>query len=299
MRTAPSRPGATCAISASASVLAANQTVRQRAHRTDRPSDRARTARPDRRSAQLGQTICIGHRRGMGRPSLAADPLTDRKPCRSHRRRSRVRRYRPTGRRPDRAEIGQFTRDPHASGQVRDLRPLSISANQRRMACPARGGRELRRGDVVRFENVGLRYGLGPEVLRDLTFRIEPHSFQFLTGPSGAGKTSLLRLLFLSLRPTRGLITLFGHDIATLEQGCAGDAAAAHRHRVPGFSPARPHDHLRERRAAVARDRPERGELIATRWWSCCTGSGSASACGRCRRSCPAARSSAPPSRAP
>ena len=69
---------------------------------------------------------------------------------------------------------------------------------------------------MVRFENVGLRYGLGPEVLRDLTFRIDPHSFQFLTGPSGAGKTSLLRLLFLSLKPTRGLITLFGHDIAVL-----------------------------------------------------------------------------------
>jgi cell division transport system ATP-binding protein len=71
---------------------------------------------------------------------------------------------------------------------------------------------------VVRFENVGLRYGLGPEVLRDLTFRIEPHSFQFLTGPSGAGKTSLLRLLFLSLRPTRGLITVFDQDIATLDK---------------------------------------------------------------------------------
>jgi cell division transport system ATP-binding protein len=69
---------------------------------------------------------------------------------------------------------------------------------------------------VVRFENVGLRYGLGPEVLRDLTFQVEPHSFQFLTGPSGAGKTSLLRLLFLSLRPTRGLITVFGHDITSL-----------------------------------------------------------------------------------
>ena len=53
---------------------------------------------------------------------------------------------------------------------------------------------------VVRFENVGLRYGLGPEVLRDLTFSIEPQSFQFLTGPSGAGKTSLLRLLFLAIR---------------------------------------------------------------------------------------------------
>jgi len=81
---------------------------------------------------------------------------------------------------------------------------------------------------VVRFENVGLRYGLGPEVLRDLTFRIEPHSFQFLTGPSGAGKTSLLRLLFLSLKPTRGLITQFGHDVATLSR----DAVATLRRRI-------------------------------------------------------------------
>ena len=68
----------------------------------------------------------------------------------------------------------------------------------------------------MRFEHVGLRYGLGPEVLRDLTFRIDPHSFQFLTGPSGAGKSSLLRLLFLALRPTRGLATIFGHDVASL-----------------------------------------------------------------------------------
>ena len=81
---------------------------------------------------------------------------------------------------------------------------------------------------MVRFENVGLRYGLGPEVLRDLSFRIEPHSFQFLTGPSGAGKTSLLKLLFLSLKPTRGLITQFGHDIATLDK----DALSTLRRRV-------------------------------------------------------------------
>jgi cell division transport system ATP-binding protein len=81
---------------------------------------------------------------------------------------------------------------------------------------------------VVRFENVGLRYGLGPEVLRDLSFRIDPHSFQFLTGPSGAGKTSLLRLLYLSLKPTRGLITLFGHDVATLSP----DALSTLRRRV-------------------------------------------------------------------
>ncbi|MGQ4275029.1 cell division ATP-binding protein FtsE [Terrihabitans sp. B22-R8] len=69
---------------------------------------------------------------------------------------------------------------------------------------------------MVRFENVGLRYGPGQEVLRDLTFRIDSHSFQFLTGPSGAGKTSLLRLLFLSLKPTRGLISLFGRDATAI-----------------------------------------------------------------------------------
>jgi cell division transport system ATP-binding protein len=81
---------------------------------------------------------------------------------------------------------------------------------------------------VVRFENVGLRYGIGPEVLRDVTFHIEPNSFQFLTGPSGAGKTSLLRLLFLSMRPTRGLATMFGYDVATLTK----DALATLRRRI-------------------------------------------------------------------
>src|SRR5215210_8778090 len=69
---------------------------------------------------------------------------------------------------------------------------------------------------IVHFESVGMRYGLGPEVLRDLTFSIEPRSFQFLTGPSGAGKTTLLRLILLAVRPTRGLISLFGEDVAAI-----------------------------------------------------------------------------------
>lgn len=57
---------------------------------------------------------------------------------------------------------------------------------------------------------------MGPEILRDVSLHVEPRSFQFLTGPSGAGKTTLLRLLFLSLKPTRGLVTVFGKDRATL-----------------------------------------------------------------------------------
>lgn len=65
---------------------------------------------------------------------------------------------------------------------------------------------------MIRFENVGLRYGMGPEVLRDVSFSVPERSFQFLTGPSGTGKTTLLRLLFMSLKPTRGLITIFDKD---------------------------------------------------------------------------------------
>lgn len=71
---------------------------------------------------------------------------------------------------------------------------------------------------VIEFSNVGLRYGQGPEILKDLTFKIEPGSFHFLTGPSGSGKTSLLRLLLLSLKPTRGTVTMFGKDVTDLDQ---------------------------------------------------------------------------------
>ncbi len=70
--------------------------------------------------------------------------------------------------------------------------------------------------EIVLFENVGLRYGLGPEVLQDITFSLETGSFHFLIGPSGAGKSSLLKLMYLAHRPTRGMISLFGRDVSTL-----------------------------------------------------------------------------------
>src|SRR6478672_12125698 len=67
---------------------------------------------------------------------------------------------------------------------------------------------------VADFDSVGLRYGTGAEVLRDLDFRLRTGSFYFLTGPSGAGKTSLLKLLYLAQRPTRGRIKLFGEELS-------------------------------------------------------------------------------------
>jgi cell division transport system ATP-binding protein len=69
---------------------------------------------------------------------------------------------------------------------------------------------------IIQFKNVGLRYGLGPEILQDINFGLETGSFHFLVGPSGAGKSSLLRLMYLASRQTRGTISLFGQDTSTL-----------------------------------------------------------------------------------
>lgn len=66
---------------------------------------------------------------------------------------------------------------------------------------------------MITFDSVGLRYGQGPEILRDLTFHLEKGSFHFLTGASGAGKTSLLKLMYLGLRPTRGRIRMLDVDL--------------------------------------------------------------------------------------
>ncbi|MBN2973307.1 cell division ATP-binding protein FtsE [Roseomonas aeriglobus] len=78
--------------------------------------------------------------------------------------------------------------------------------------------------NIVQFENVGLRYGTGPETLIDVSFSLAAGGFYFLTGQSGAGKTSLLKLLYLAQRPTRGIIRLFGEDAVMLP-----------RDRLPGF----------------------------------------------------------------
>ena len=96
------------------------------------------------------------------------------------------------------AWLRRWTRSPASC----DVRPPSGAARKARQT-------------LVRFENVGMRYGAGREVLRDITMELAPGGFYFMTGPSGAGKSSLLKLIYLAERPSRGLITLFGKDLAT------------------------------------------------------------------------------------
>ncbi|MEK9646866.1 MAG: cell division ATP-binding protein FtsE [Alphaproteobacteria bacterium] len=71
-------------------------------------------------------------------------------------------------------------------------------------------------GDIVRFENVGMRYRLGADILHDVNFALPAGSFHFLTGPSGAGKSSILRLMYLAHRPSRGSISMFGRDVSAV-----------------------------------------------------------------------------------
>ena len=72
---------------------------------------------------------------------------------------------------------------------------------------------------MVRLEGVGLDYGTGPSksaVLQDLSFEVEEGGFRWLLGPSGAGKTSLLKLLNLTALPSHGQLNLLGQEIAEL-----------------------------------------------------------------------------------
>jgi cell division transport system ATP-binding protein len=94
---------------------------------------------------------------------------------------------------------------------------------------------------MLRLDQVAMRYGDGPEVLHDLNLALPRGDFVFLMGPTGAGKTSLLRLLGLAQMHCRGRFTLFGREVATLRR----DELTALRRRIGMvFQDVRLLDHL-------------------------------------------------------
>lgn len=94
---------------------------------------------------------------------------------------------------------------------------------------------------MLRLDNVAMRYGEGPEVLHDLNLRLARGEFVFLMGPTGAGKSSLLRLLGLLEKPSRGEFVLFGREVSSLSR----DELTAFRRRIGMvFQDVRLLDHL-------------------------------------------------------
>ncbi|MCM2973110.1 MULTISPECIES: cell division ATP-binding protein FtsE [Larsenimonas] len=69
---------------------------------------------------------------------------------------------------------------------------------------------------MIAFEHVGKRYGGRFEALADVNFRLSRGEMVFLTGHSGAGKSSVLKLLTCLERPSRGRIVVAGHDLGRL-----------------------------------------------------------------------------------
>ncbi|WP_238319281.1 cell division ATP-binding protein FtsE [Parvularcula oceani] len=79
----------------------------------------------------------------------------------------------------------------------------------------APSGPSVPRGDViVRLDDVGLTYDGTREVLHGARMVLREGDFRFLTGPSGAGKTSLLKLIYMAHRPTEGHVEVFGQDVS-------------------------------------------------------------------------------------
>ena len=66
---------------------------------------------------------------------------------------------------------------------------------------------------IIDMKSVSIRYDNGPEILSDINLSLKRGSFHFLTGKSGAGKTSLLSLMYLAQKPSRGVLNVFGHNV--------------------------------------------------------------------------------------
>lgn len=79
-------------------------------------------------------------------------------------------------------------------------------------------GKQWQKQVMIKVETVALRYD-GGEVLSGISFSVPEGGFRWLLGPSGAGKTSLLRLLQVAVRPSRGRLHLLGTEIGAAPRG--------------------------------------------------------------------------------
>ncbi len=70
---------------------------------------------------------------------------------------------------------------------------------------------------MIELENIAYSYG-GGELLSDISLKLSPGSFHFLTGPSGSGKTTFLKLCYGALTPTAGQVRIFDQDVREMDR---------------------------------------------------------------------------------
>ena len=70
---------------------------------------------------------------------------------------------------------------------------------------------------AIALNSVAVSYS-GRTLFRDVSLQLAPGSFHFLTGPSGAGKTSLMKLCYGELSPSEGRITVFDQDTSQMDR---------------------------------------------------------------------------------
>ena len=107
---------------------------------------------------------------------------------------------------------------------------------------------------MIAFENAAYSYG-GGELLSEISLRLAPGSFHFLTGPSGSGKSTFLKLCYAELVPTTGRLTLFDREVRSLSRD---DVALTRRRIGVVHQDCQFLDHLplrRRVRATASRDR--------------------------------------------
>jgi cell division transport system ATP-binding protein len=75
---------------------------------------------------------------------------------------------------------------------------------------------------VISLDKVILNYGSGAPVLKNISLSLYKKSFHFLTGASGAGKTSFMRLLYMGIKHSSGKLKIFGRDVSEIspEEQC-------------------------------------------------------------------------------
>ena len=81
---------------------------------------------------------------------------------------------------------------------------------------PPGDGPEGRDPAMVEFCRVSKRYPTGVTVLSDVTLRIDPEEFVFIVGPTGAGKSTLMKMIYREERPSSGTVLVAGRDVTRL-----------------------------------------------------------------------------------